>query len=174
MLLVAGFDPGIRRAGYAFLDEQLHVQECGLVKIPSTIDRRKIKGEEALSLMIARLCHAIWPSPSLVVVEGQDHFRGSKVHPMDVTRLGMVSGAFAGRLGAPSLVASPSAWTGGIGKRINQNRILARSGVTREEVMQMAECTEVQSSEAVDAIGLAQWGWKIARSDPSLIARIGR
>lgn len=173
--LVVGFDPGVRFAGWAIVSRELSFVSGGLLKVPGVVDRRKIKGDLALEYMLQEIHESELCSlpVGLLAVEGQ-HLSRKHLKPMDIVRVGWVSGAMAGACRARvTKVANPGDWTGGVAKEVSQHRALYRAGESWESVAAKAGCTVAQASEVISALGIGQWAWKQAELSPELRAAAG-
>jgi hypothetical protein len=160
-MIVGGFDPGINRAGLVcWSTEHQQVVHAELFKLPTQIDKRKVKGDYAMTMMVRLLKGTQQPIvPELLVVETQHTHRHPR--PQDLVRLATISGAAAACFPASEILfAQPGDWTGSISKDIHQNRTLRKAGVTREALADMVGCTLPHASELVDALGLALYGVK--------------
>ena len=166
MTLTLGFDPDLHHAAWALASTD-GVYACGTITAPT-----KLKGAQAVVAMIGNMTEAsaLFSSmrdhaPRRLIVEGM-HTKNRDVPAEGLFHLCEVGGAFAMlcKLAIPELqiffppAAGRGAWKYAVPKKIHNERILHRYGLTVEHVAEMASCSISHTNHVIDAIGLARYG----------------
>lgn len=165
-MICLGIDPGMHFTGLAVCSPG-KVEAVRIVRVARTVT-----GVDAVVEMIVKLSDAIneilsaSPSVDYYCVEGQQKYVGAGAAPEDLLRLALVAGAAVslsmelGKDGIKGSVPLPREWKGNVPKKIHNERVLSRLGLTPDTFGSLPGAEEIKASErehVIDAVGLAQW-----------------
>ena len=132
MTQILAIDPDLHSTGWALGDnasDPFAISNVGVVRIPSALT-----GDDAVVAMCRQIKRELsgFHPETLIVVEGQQIYRGKTPNPMSILNLGQVAGACLTLPAHGSAVFTrPTEWKGNVPKHICQGRALSHFGILK-------------------------------------------
>lgn len=172
---VLGIDPDSKHTAWVLQDHTGRMLWAMKTNVPT-----KATGGTAVMLTIAQIRNRLIPGLieffsrnkefylGKVIVEGQRYtpvHRKKGVDPNSLYLVAQVAGACVATVCSyfPETAATivppsgPGAWKSGVPKKIHNNRILQRAGLTEEQVMEAAGVPNSQVNHLIDALGIGRF-----------------
>jgi hypothetical protein len=180
-MIVFGFDPGTKTAGFGVLNDgrPVHAHLFKAEKLRAKLDVRRLDIIQQVSDYLSdyRVEAPEAMDVERIIIESQTYRTGSPVRAQDLIHVGHLTGAMAGicRLLWPHVeivIVRPEDWKASVPKAVMTKRILKDLGLAYDprgglsyvdgtvRVPGSTTANKKDAGDVIDALGLAKWGYR--------------